>query len=107
MATKKISLNELRTLVKQIIKEENENKRISFKPSTWNKFIKIVHIDGEPLNGVYRDGFGESSIIIYFDYNNQSALKEISNIIQSEFNVISTKTGESTKEQFWVEWKIS
>lgn len=31
MATKKITLNELRTIVKQIIKEESENKKIEAK----------------------------------------------------------------------------
>jgi hypothetical protein len=102
MATKKITLNELRNIVRQVIKEEGASNRITFKPSDWNESLKIVYIDGKPLNG----SFSGNSIIIYFDANDQSSEDNIDAIIRDEFNVSSKTQGWSTESQFWVEWKL-
>ena len=103
MATNKITLSELRNIVKQIIQEESASNRITFEPSDWNEHLKIVYIDGKPLNGAFRG----NTITIYFDANDQSSEENINNIIRNEFDVSSQKQGWSTKNQFWIEWKLS
>jgi hypothetical protein len=103
MATNKITLSELRNIVKQIIKEESASNRITFEPSDWNENLKIVYIDGKPLNGAFRG----NTITIYFDANDQSSKENINNIIRNEFDVSSQTQGWSTKNQSWIEWKLS
>lgn len=79
-------------------------KRITFVEN--ERGIKIVHLDGKPFNGSLQ-GFYNNRILIYFDYKDQSMVDEINKTIYSEFMVKEVMKGDSTKEQFWIEWTIN
>lgn len=73
MVTKKITLNELRSIVKQIIKEE-----LNFEPQI-SEFLNIINDDSSHITPVG----GDNSIVRNYDQKN--------NIINGEFDFIYLK----------------
>jgi hypothetical protein len=75
MSTKKITLNELRTLVKQIIKESlYNNDKVFIDPNTGEVIIFGEESENLPLNGINHLG-------MYLQKNTKLNEKEIDNII--------------------------
>lgn len=79
MATKKITMNELRNLIKQVIKEEVEQ----------NNIIPIYKLEK------YNDNDGAYDMIVYFDQGNKKIFKE--KLIGSE----SSKYGDKINYDFF------
>lgn len=79
------------------------DKLITFVKNDYNR--DIVHFDGIPLNGCLQ-GWHNNEVLIYFDYNRQEMLDDISKAIHNEFTVTQVEKGESTKSQFWIRWII-
>jgi hypothetical protein len=88
MATKKITLNELRTLVKQIVKEESETK----------KFMGL-EIKGDKIYG-YEPYFEKKVLVANIDHNQKEVIPTHGYFLPHKIGVKSKKYAESIGYSF-------
>ena len=79
------------------------NKRITFVKN--ERGIKVVHLDGKPLNG-WLQGFYNNRILIYFEQTDELLIETVNDVIYREFMVKEIDKGWSTNTQIWIEWTI-